>query len=80
MSKEYIEREITKTEIVHGKWEDGCAVDSKGNIVYKSIDCSECFNIFKIKDHDAEYWKNKFKHCPFCGAIMDGVINNETLD
>lgn len=54
-----------------GYWEEGCAVDSKGNIVYESIDCSECFNIFIIKDHDAEYWKNKFKYCPFCGAVMN---------
>ena len=59
-------------EVRHGEWEDGYAKDANGNIVYRSIDCSECGEYFKIKDHDAEYWKGRFKMCPFCGAVMDG--------
>lgn len=50
------------------EWEDGYAVDSKGRIVYKSIDCSNCHEVFKTED--TEYWKNKFAFCPFCGAKM----------
>jgi hypothetical protein len=62
-------------EVVHGHWEDGWGEDCYGNIAYKSIDCSECHEIFKIESHDREYWKNRFKVCPFCGAIMDGDGN-----
>lgn len=57
--------------VVHGNWEDGRAVHN-GKEVYKSIDCSVCHDIFKIESHDREYWKNRFKNCPFCGSQMDG--------
>ena len=63
-------------KVVHGHWEDGCAVDHTGKEVYKSIDCSVCHDIFKIESHDREYWKNRFKACPFCGAVMDEVDGN----
>ena len=61
--------DVTKT--IHGKWLDGYAVDSNGKKVYDSIDCSNCEELFKIESHDGEYWKNRFKACPFCGAYMD---------
>ena len=57
--------------VVHGRWEDGYAVRN-GKEVYKSIDCSVCNEIFKIESHDREYWKKRFKFCPFCGSQMDG--------
>lgn len=64
---------VEAVEVVHAHWEDGCAVDPKtGRIIYKSIDCSHCEEIFKIESHDREYWKKRFKVCPFCGAVMDG--------
>lgn len=58
-------------EVVHAHWEDGCAIHN-GKEVYKSIDCSNCEEIFKIDSYDQEYWKERFKYCPFCGAVMDG--------
>ena len=62
---------VDAVEVVHAHWEDGCAVDPKtGRIIYKSIDCSHCNEIFKTDDR--EYWKSRFKVCPFCGAKMDG--------
>jgi hypothetical protein len=64
---------VEAVEVIHAHWEDGCAVDPKtGRIIYKSIDCSHCEEIFKIESHDREYWKKRFKVCPFCGAVMDG--------
>ena len=56
-------------EVVHAHWEDGCAIHN-GKEVYKSIDCSNCNEIFKTDDR--EYWKARFKVCPFCGAVMYG--------
>ena len=60
---------VDAVEVVHAHWEDGCAFRN-GKEVYKSIDCSHCDEIFKTEDR--EYWKKRFKVCPFCGAIMDG--------
>ena len=60
---------VDAVEVVHAHWEDGCAIHN-GKEVYKSIDCSYCNEIFKTEDR--EYWKKRFKVCPFCGAIMDG--------
>jgi Zn finger protein HypA/HybF involved in hydrogenase expression len=57
--------------VVHAEWIDGCAIHN-GKEVYKSIDCSHCEEVFKIESHDREYWKARFKVCPFCGAKMDG--------
>ena len=62
---------VDAVEVVHAHWVDGCAIHN-GKEVYKSIDCSHCEEVFKIESHDREYWKNRFKVCPFCGAIMDG--------
>lgn len=61
-------------EVVHGRWLDGSAIHN-GKKVYDSIDCSVCEEIFKIESHDREYWKARFKVCPFCGAVMDGDGN-----
>ena len=63
---------VDAVEVVHGQWLDGHAVDHTGKKVYDSIDCSVCEEIFKIESHDREYWKGRFKVCPFCGAVMDG--------
>jgi hypothetical protein len=57
--------------VEHGRWLDGSAIHN-GKKVYDSIDCSVCEEIFKIESHDREYWKARFKVCPFCGAVMDG--------
>ena len=56
------------------KWLDGSAYQN-GKKVYDSIDCSHCEEYFKIESHDREYWKKRFKVCPFCGAKMDGDGN-----
>ena len=63
---------VDAVEVVHAHWEDGCAVDCYGNIAYKSIECSHCEEIFKIESRTREYWKARFKVCPFCSAKMDG--------
>ncbi len=63
---------VDAVEVVHGRWEDGCAMHN-GKVVYHSIDCSVCQGVFKADSREtAEYWKERFKVCPFCGAIMDG--------
>ena len=64
-----MQRPVNAVEVIHAHWEDGCAIHN-GKEVYKSIDCSHCNEIFKTDDR--EYWKARFKVCPFCGAIMDG--------
>ena len=61
---------VDAAPVVHAEWLDGYSLDHQGNIAYRSIDCSYCENIFKTDD--GEYWKERFKYCPFCGAIMDG--------
>jgi hypothetical protein len=58
-------------EVVHAEWLDGYDVYG-GKKKYESIDCSNCGDYFKIESHDQEYWKKRFKVCPFCGAVMDG--------
>ena len=68
---------VDAVEVVHGQWLDGFAVDHNGKKVYDSIDCSHCYEIFKIESYDREYWKNRFKVCPFCGAKMDGGNEDE---
>lgn len=62
---------VDAIHVVHAEWLDGCAIHN-GKEAYQSIDCSRCNDIFKIESHDREYWKKRFKVCPFCGAIMDG--------
>ena len=68
---------IDAVEVVHAHWEDGYAVDCYGNIAYKSIDCTNCKEIFKVESRTREYWKERFKVCPFCGAKMDGDGNED---
>ncbi len=55
-------------------WEDGYAVDSKGNIVYLSIDCHICNNIIKTRDREES--KKRFPICPFCGTNLGEPTNN----
>ena len=66
---------VYAVEAVHAHWEDGYAVHN-GKEGYKSIDCSNCNGIFKIESEDREYGKERFKVCPFCGAVMDEVTDN----
>ena len=61
---------VDAVPVVHGEWLDGYATQN-GKVVYKSIDCSVCEEYFKIESYDREYWKARFKVCPFCGAKMD---------
>ena len=69
---------VDAVEVVHGEWIDGGAIHN-GKEVYKSIDCSHCEEVFKIESHDREYWKARFKVCPFCGAVMDGGKDNVSI-
>lgn len=63
---------VDAVPVVHAHWEDGYGMDHDGNVTYKSIDCSHCNEVFKIESHDREYWKKRFKACPFCWAYMRG--------
>jgi hypothetical protein len=63
---------VDAVEVVHAEWLDGYAADRIGRKVYDSIDCSHCEEVFKIESETREYWKARFKVCPFCGAKMDG--------
>jgi hypothetical protein len=63
---------VDAVEVVHAQWLDGSGMSRDGSIVYESIDCSHCEEVFKIKSRTREYWKERFKVCPFCGAKMDG--------
>ena len=66
--------EVDAVPVVHGHWRDGYALQ-KGKVVFHSIDCSECQSLFKSDSRAiVEYWKARFKICPFCGAIMDDVV------
>lgn len=58
------------------EWIYGYGTDHEGNITYKSIDCSNCNGVFKVKTYDEQdYWKERFKFCPFCGEEMRGEGN-----
>ncbi len=65
---------VDAAPVVHGEWIEGY----RWNIVREKIECytilcPECDNTFQTKtEEDREYWKKRFKVCPFCGAIMDG--------
>ena len=63
---------VDAVEVVHAEWLDGWGVNRVGEKAYDSIDCSHCEEIFKIESRTREYWKARFKACPFCGAKMDG--------
>jgi NAD-dependent SIR2 family protein deacetylase len=59
-------------------WLYGHGRDRHGNITYKSIDCSECEGVFKVKTFaEQEQYKEEFKFCPFCGAPMDEELNED---
>ena len=66
---------VDAVEVVHAEWLDGFSVDHEGKTVYESIDCSSCDEYIKVEANDREYWKERFKVCPFCGAKMDGDGN-----
>ena len=64
---------VDAVEVVHGHWINGYNVDFKGGIIEHTIDCSVCDSVFKDKSREVvKHWKEQFKVCPFCGAIMDG--------
>ena len=63
---------VDAVEVVHAEWLDGSGMSRDGSIVYESIDCSHCKEVFKIESETREYWKDRFGVCPFCGAVMDG--------
>ena len=63
---------VDAVEVVHAEWLDGSGISRDGSVVYESIDCSHCEEVFKIESETREYWKARFKVCPFCGAVMDG--------
>lgn len=65
---------VEVTPVVHAHWEDGWGEDYYGKEVYKSIDCSHCNEIFKT--NIPGYWKERFKVCPFCGALMDKEVDS----
>ena len=62
---------VDALEVVHAEWLDGYGVHG-GIKKYESIDCSNCGEYFKIESETREYWRARFKVCPFCGAMMDG--------
>ena len=67
---------VDAVEVVHGYWIDSHSVDHIGRIIEHSIDCSVCDSVFKDDSRAVvKHWKEQFKVCPFCGAIMDGDGN-----
>ena len=74
----FIEKQSTvdAVEVVHGYWIDSYSADHLGRIIEHSIDCSVCDSVFNDDSRVVvKHWKEKFKVCPFCGAIMDGDGN-----
>ncbi|MBQ3146808.1 MAG: hypothetical protein IJB91_03675 [Oscillospiraceae bacterium] len=64
---------VDAVEVVHGYWIDSHTVDHVGRIIKHGIDCSVCENVFKDDSREVvKRWKERFTHCPFCGAKMDG--------
>ena len=64
---------VDAVEVVHGYWIDSYSVDHTGRITEHGIDCSVCDSVFKADRRDVvQHWKEQFKVCPFCGALMDG--------
>lgn len=56
------------------EWIDGCAVDSKGKVVYMSIDCPHCNGVVKFHTYEErDHAMLTFKFCPFCGEEMEGT-------
>jgi hypothetical protein len=72
---EYLKKRPTvdAVEVVHGYWIDSTNVDHMGRIIEHGIDCSVCESVFKDDSREVvKRWKERFKICPFCGALMDG--------
>ena len=64
---------VDAVEVVHGYWIDSTTVDHMGRITGHGIDCSVCDSVFKDDSREVvKHWKERFKVCPFCGALMDG--------
>lgn len=64
---------VDAAPVVYSYWIDSKTVDHTGRITGHGIDCSVCDSVFKNERRDVvQHWKEKFKVCPFCGAIMDG--------
>lgn len=67
---------VDSVEVVHGRWEESTSVDHIGRIIEHGIDCSVCDSVFKDKSREVvKRWKERFEHCPFCGADMRGDGN-----
>ena len=67
---------VDAVEVEHGYWIDSHTVDHIGRIIEHGIDCSVCDSVFKDDSREVvKHWKERFKVCPFCGAIMDGDGN-----
>lgn len=55
--------------VVHGRWiEYPLCLGYVGAYSEDHIVCSNCKKVWSIIDNDTE----RFKHCPNCGAKMDG--------
>lgn len=67
---------VDAVEVEHGYWIDSHTVDHLGRVIEHGIDCSVCDSVFKDDSREVvKHWKERFKVCPFCGAIMDGDGN-----
>ena len=68
---------VDAVPVVHGYWIDSHSVDHIGRITGHGIDCSVCDSVFKDDSRAVvKHWKEQFKVCPFCGAVMDGDGND----
>lgn len=64
---------VEAVPVVHGHWIDSTSVDHIGRITGHSIDCSVCDSVFEDDSREVvKHWKERFKVCPFCMALMDG--------
>lgn len=69
---------VDAVEVEHGYWIDSYSADHMGRIVEHGIDCSVCEAVFKDNSREVvQRWKERFKVCPFCGALMDGGKRND---
>ena len=67
---------VDAVPVVHGYWIDSHSADHIGRIIEHSIDCSVCDSVFKDDSRAVvKHWKEHFKVCPFCGALMEGDGN-----
>lgn len=60
---------VDAAPVVHGRWiEYPLCLGYVGAYSEDHIVCSNCKSVWSIIDNDTE----RFKHCPYCGAKMDG--------